>query len=181
MRTIRRLRKVAKTETAMQFSDDEEDAVETLNRNELEESAASRGVGKNVKNTSALQSKDKRTNFNNHVRKLDASVDSRAQAKARKASKSGREDAAQDDDDEELVPTPPSSHNASADEDDDEVVVAKKTTRAVKPKKASAPKKKAKRAKFEEADACALNIVKTRNKLVGEIANNDLYGSDDDV
>ena len=33
--------------------------------------------------------------------------------------------------------------------------------------------------KVEEAEAVA-NLVKSRNRLVGEIMNNDLYGDDDD-
>ena len=64
------------------------------------------------------------------------------------------------------------------DENDDHIVVAKKATRGKK--KPAAAKKAPKRAKVEEAEA-ATNIVKTRNRLVGEIQNNDLYGDDDDV
>ncbi len=83
--------------------------------------------------------------------------------------------------------TPPSSQHPSdneADQDDDQIVVNKKVSRAAgaKPKKQTNAKnartKKA-NAKTDEVEA-AINTVKSRNKLVGDMMNNELYASDDE-
>ena len=100
-----------------------------------------------------------------------------------------REDA---DAENELVRTPPSSQQASDDEHDDynnneEVAKtagkggAKKNAKKSGAKKTATTGKKGKAGAGEEMDASMINtMVKTRNKLVGDMQNNDLYGSDDD-
>ena len=116
--------------------------------------------------------------------------------KLRKQQKSKNEDDSYnvdglDDDhegDEELIRTPPSSHHPSEDEGaDDQYIedddrVAKKATGRAKARKPAATKKSApaKRTRADEAADGEVNTVKTRNRLVGKIVNNDIYCEDDD-
>ena len=79
--------------------------------------------------------------------------------------------------DEELVRTPPSSHHPSEDEADDYSAEKPKPKKS-KAEKAKRPAKKTK-ATVDNEPMQDANKVKTRNKLVGDIQDNQLYGSDD--
>ena len=96
-----------------------------------------------------------------------------------------------DKDDEELVRTPPSSHHPSEDEGADSDVspvktkprnakkaAAKKTTNGASKRQPATRKAKANGdGDINPADM----MIKSRNKLVGDLQNHDLYDSNDDV
>lgn len=183
----RRLRRVAARKTVVQSSDEEDNQEKAIDIDGDDEEFDAINQGKKG-NLKRKKSAKKGSKEHKKLRGLKQSEKSQ-----RKLTKSKDEDNFEENDDgefdadqEELVRTPPSSHHPSEDEadaDDDQIVVNKKTAKAgAKAKKQPAAKTaRTKRGanKIEEADA-ALNIVKSRNRLIGDIQNNELYADDDE-
>lgn len=101
--------------------------------------------------------------------------------KARQPDEDSYRDAQDSDADEEVMQTPTSSQHPSEDEadEDDQFIIGSKKVKSKMGKKSGA-RNVQKKPKVDAVDV-AFNFVKSRNRLVGDIQNNDLYGDDDDL